>query len=290
MNGALAIRSDALWAMSEDVKKGLLAAYRHLLRPLVRVLIRNGVAFGEYVEATKQVFVASAREDFTLPNKKMSGSRVAILTGLTRKDVKRLMELLDSGLDQDTGHVHRAARVLEGWHKDPDFTGPYGIPVELVFEGSPISFSELVRKYSGDMPARAMLEELKRVAAVTESEDGKIKALSRYYISSELDPANAKYFGDVIHDLASTLEYNFNVDKESSQRFERWVMNERLDEKAMLEFQELVNKHGQQFLELLDGWLSRNEVPADKLVNKALKVTRVGVYLYEADSDGSSER
>jgi hypothetical protein len=254
------------------------------------VLIRNGVAFGEFVEAMKQVFVASAREDFTLPKRKMSGSRVAILTGLTRKDVKRLMELLDSGMEQESGHVHRAARVLEGWHKDPDYTGPYGIPVELEFEGTPVSFSELVRRYSGDMPARAMLEELKRVSAVSESSDGKIKAVSRYYISSELDPANAKYFGDVIHDLASTLEFNFNVDKDSSPRFERWVMNERLDRNSMLEFQELVNKHGQQFLELLDSWLSRNEVPAEKLSKRALKVTRVGVYLYEADSDGSSER
>ena len=157
----------------------------------------------------------------------------------------------------------------------------------------PIYFNAWKFSTGGNLVPRFLahlIEELKRVAAVTESEDGKIKAVSRYYISSELDPANAKYFGDVIHDLASTLEYNFNVDKESSQRFERWVMNERLDDKAMLEFQELVNKHGQQFLELLDGWLSRNEVPADKLGKKALKVTRVGVYLYEADSDGSSER
>src|SRR5512144_2025597 len=152
--------------MTGTVRPGLLAAYRKILQPLVRILIRHGISFGELSEVLKTVFVEVASRDFTLPNRKVSQSRIAILTGLTRKEVAKQEEILASGqaLSIDT-NLNRATRVLEGWHTDPEFTGPYGMPLELPFEsdGNGASFTTLVRKYSGDMAARAMLDELLRV-------------------------------------------------------------------------------------------------------------------------------
>ena len=77
--------------MESDLQKGLLAAYRRLLRPLVRILIRNGIAFGEFADIAKEVYVDVAATDFKVPHKKMSQSRISILTGLTRKDLARLV-------------------------------------------------------------------------------------------------------------------------------------------------------------------------------------------------------
>jgi hypothetical protein len=76
--------------MESDLKQGLLNAYRRLLRPLVRILIRNGIAFGEFADIAKEVYVDVAATDFQVPHKKMSQSRISILTGLTRKDVSRI--------------------------------------------------------------------------------------------------------------------------------------------------------------------------------------------------------
>lgn len=281
MTSALQYFGGIFFEMSDQVKSGLLSAYSHLLRPLIRVLIRNGVAFGELAEAIKRVYVNSAIEDFVDPEKKTSGSKIAILTGLTRKDVKRIGDALSNNTGLETQGVNRAARVLEGWHQDPQFTGPYGIPLEMPFDGPDPSFSLLVRRYSGDMPARAMLDELVRVGAVDES-DGKLKPLTRYFISSQLDPENAKYFGEVLHDLAATVEHNFTIGPEDQARFERWVTNDRLSFESTEDFHKLTSKLGTQYLETLDNWLSANEIADERTARAtATKKIRVGIYFYE---------
>ena len=156
--------------MTDSVRLGLLAAYRKLLQPLVRILIRSGISFGESAEVLKTVFVEVAARDFDLPDRKTSLSRIAILTGLTRKEVAKQQEILRSGaLDVDS-NLNRVIRVLEGWHSDPAFTGPYGMPMELPFDSPTVpSFVSLVRKHSGDMAPRAMLDELIRVGALEQT-------------------------------------------------------------------------------------------------------------------------
>jgi hypothetical protein len=230
-----------------QTKISVLHAFRRLTRPLVKMLIRHGVAFGEFAEVLKAVYVEVASSEFALPDRKISGSRIAILTGLTRKEVRRIVDLLshpESASVQETmGNLNRATRVLSGWHQDPDFTGPYGIPLELPFDG-PISFSSLARRYSGDMPARAMLEELVRVNAVEEIEGHQYRVLTRNYIAAPLEPVHAQYIGDVIHDLAATIEHNFNPARTGPLRFERWVATDKLNPRAIRDFRILVKEHG----------------------------------------------
>jgi hypothetical protein len=261
------------------------------MRPLVKMLLRHGVAFGEFAEVLKAVYVDVASREFALPGRKISGSRIAILTGLTRKDVRRIVDLLarpDGGATRETmSNLNRATRVLSGWHQDPDFTGPYGIPVELPFDGE-LSFSSLVRRYSGDMPARAMLEELIRVHAVEQVENGQYRVLSRNYIAAPLEPVHAQYIGDVLHDLAATIEHNFNPARTSPPRFERWVATDKLRASAIAEFRALVKEHGQRFLEKLDNWLSMNETTGESNAANAIR-TRIGVYMYEELLKGESE-
>ena len=72
--------------MEEDLKQGLITAYRRLMRPLIRILIRNGVAYGEFAEIAKEVYIDVAASDFKVPHRKMSQARISILTGLTRKE------------------------------------------------------------------------------------------------------------------------------------------------------------------------------------------------------------
>ena len=144
--------------MTNSVRLGLLAAYRKLLQPLVRLLIRSGVSFGETAEVLKTVFVEVAGRDFDLPERKTSLSRIAILTGLTRKEVAKQQDILQSGELNVDSNLNRVVRVLEGWHTDPVFTGPYGMPMELPFESATdTSFVSLVRKHSGDMAPRAKI-------------------------------------------------------------------------------------------------------------------------------------
>src|SRR3970282_1697782 len=153
--------------MTDSVRTRLIAAYRMAMEPLVRILIRNGVSYSELAAILNNTVVRVAERDFGLPDRKASQSRVAILTGLTRKEVAKQKALLESGGPVISSNLNRVTRVLEGWHTDPGFTGPYGMPVELPFDGNDgVSFQELVRRHSGDMGPRAMLDDLLRILAL----------------------------------------------------------------------------------------------------------------------------
>lgn len=265
-----------------NVKQALLAAYRHLLTPLVRILLRNGISYLEFAEIARQVFVDVAGRDFTLPKRKISLSRIAIMTGLSRKEVARLArEGVQTARVTRDSELSRVGRVLQGWYTDSDFTGPYGVPLDLKFDDVPrrTSFSELVRRYSGDMPARAMLDELLRVgAARIEQDSGLIRVLTRSYIPEKLAAESIRYFAEATHGFIDTLDVNLRKIGPGKGRFERRVLaDDGLRESDLAEFDGFIRDRGQQFLVEVDDWISMRPKPqaGDTRVD-----TAVGIYHY----------
>ena len=182
--------------MGSNVKEYLLQALRTMLKPLVKLFISQGVTHAEFAEAAKEVYVEIALRDFET-NERVNKSRVAILTGLTRKEVKNVIDrALESG--QQEKMYSRPERVLAGWYS-PDYTGPYGIPLELPYEaseGDEQSFVGLVKTYSGDMAPRQMLNELLRSGSVVEI-DKRYKAVSRLYEPTALSPELIVRLGEI---------------------------------------------------------------------------------------------
>jgi hypothetical protein len=266
--------------MSENFKATLLSAFRPLMRPLIRILVRNGVSYGEFAELLKSVFVDSAQDVLQLPDSRQSVSRIAITTGLTRLEVSRLLTQTDEDVEALLGRLSRVGRLLTGWHQDSDFTGPYGIPYEVQFEG-PIgrrSFTELVRRYTSDVPADEMLDELKRIGAVLDLGNSFYRVLIRSYIPSAADPAKFHAMSVAFTDLAKTLDQNLRPD-EDQKIFERrvWAPNGITPTDA-LDFDRYVKDRGQQFLESLDEWLSTRETEAAR--SGADQSVKVGVAMY----------
>jgi hypothetical protein len=277
--------------MSENFKATLLAAFKPLMRPLVRILVRNGVSFGEFSELLKSVFVESAQAVLQLPDSRQSVSRIAITTGLTRLEVSRLLTQSAEDAEALVGRLSRVGRLLTGWHQDSDFTGPYGIPYELQFEGPPgrRSFMELVRRYTSDVPADEMLDEMKRIGAVLDLGNSYFRVLIRSYIPSAADPAKFHAMSVAFTDLAKTLDQNLRPD-EDHKLFERrvWAPN-GVTQTDALDFDFYVKDRGQQFLESLDDWLSTREAEAVKSgVEPRVKVG-VAVYMFVRPNDEQQE-
>jgi hypothetical protein len=274
--------------MTDAVRLGLLSAYRKLLQPLVRILIRNGVSFSELTEILKYVFVEVAERDFNLPDRRTSQSRIAILTGLTRKEVAKQKAIIDSGgVPNLIGDLNRVTRVLLGWHTDPAFTGPYGMPLELQFEAaSGADFVGLVRKYSGDMAPRAMLDELLHVGAVERQATGAFKVLMRVYIPESFHPDALQRFGEVVRDFINTVEFNIGK-RPGLGRFERIVIAEDgLREDLMAAFDTLLRAKGQTLLVELDNWISAQGLSATAKNRNVRKIrTGVGVYHFVTYDD-----
>lgn len=295
MSAALAIWSAPPFygpRMSENFKATLLAAFKPLMRPLVRILVRNGISFGEFSELLKTVFVESAQDVLQLADSKQSVSRIAITTGLTRLEVSRLLTQTDEDAEALVGRLSRVGRLLTGWHQDSDFTGPYGIPYEVQFDAprGRRSFSELARRYTGDVPADEMLDELKRIGAVLDLGNGYHRVLIRSYIPSAADPAKFHAMSVAFTDLAKTLDQNLRPD-EDHKLFERrvWAPN-GIAQSAAVDFDTYIKDRGQQFLETIDDWLSTRESEAIK--NDIQPRVKVGlaVYMFVRPTDAPTDQ
>jgi hypothetical protein len=246
--------------MGSNVKDYLLQALRKMLKPLVKLFISQGVTHAEFSEAAKEVFVEIALRDFET-NSRINKSRVAILTGLTRKEVKNVIDRALTSGQQDKLYS-RPEKVLAGWYSDPNYTGPYGIPLELPYESGTndeASVVSLVKTYSGDMAPRQMLNELVRCGSVVEI-DKRFKAVSRLYEPTALSPELIVRLGEIGHRFFSTAAMNIEKKGQGAGYFDRFVYaDEGCSDNVIELFDQYIKEKGQEFLEELDVWFSTNE-------------------------------
>lgn len=268
--------------MSNSVKPGLLSAFRVLLRPLVRILLRHGISFAEFAEIAKAVYVEIAVTEFKVNGKRGTKSRIAVITGLTRKEVSRVIDVAGAENIGTKSNLNRVARVLAGWHTDPDFIGPYGMPLEVRYEDdgiNSVTFSMLVRRYSGDMSPRSMLDELMRVGAVVETEPGWLKVLRRVYEPQTLALDNFERVGEVVRNFVDTVDFNLQKQLPGAGRFERIVYSpEGIRDEDIPRFNQYVKERCQALLEEIDNWIAQLESPGKS--DQSVTHTGVGIYQY----------
>ena len=271
--------------MGETVKDQLKRAFALVLKPMVRLLIAQGVTHADLSETAKEVYVEVALRYFA-DNGRINQSRIAVLTGLTRKEVKNV---IDRALAADDGaKVHsRPERVLTGWYSDPMYTGPYGIPLDLPYESSEDdepSIVTLVKTYSGDMAPRQVLDLLLTSGSVVEV-DSRYKAVRRNYVPEPLSPIVIKRLGDIGYWVFSTLARN--MEKESKEEFgffDRCVFaDEGLTDNVITEFDVYLKERGQVLLEEIDNWFAINS----KRNKKDTQAKETGVYMVHYVDDKS---
>jgi hypothetical protein len=236
------------------------------------------MAAKSFYDLVKQAYVLVARHEFGINGKEATISRVAILTGLTRKEVQTLLDRPVDREDKYGEEYNRAARVITGWLRDPDFGDDNGHPLSLRMAGKRLSFRSLVKRYSGDIPAPTMLEELLRVGAVKRLRDGRIGLIVRGYIPQKGTDQRLAILGQDAADLIATIDYNLHSNQ-SRPRIQRKVMYDNVPIEAAEEFQAIAQARAQEMLEGLDRWLSHR----DRDVNPTAKGkgrVRVGLGVY----------
>ncbi len=275
--------------MGDSVKQALLAAFRVLMGPLVRILLRQGISYAEFSEVAKAVYVEVALKDFKVSGRKATRTRIAVMTGLTRKEVKRVIdEAVKERFELKTS-FNRLGRVLVGWHTDANFTGPYGMPLELQYEtGNPNepTFSVLVRRHSGDMSPRSILDELVRVGAIRETEVGWFRVMRREYIPEAQGAHTFERTGVVVRNFVNTVEFNMTKLAPGKGRFERHVTaDDGIRREDLPKFDHYLRERCQVLLEEIDNWLAGLPKPDPKKGDEVIH-TGIGIYHYmshEAD-------
>lgn len=201
-----------------DLRQALTAAVLQLLRPLVRVLLRHGMAYDEFAELARRAFVDVAERDFGLRGRKQTTSRVSVITGLNRKEVARLQALNAAGHPGEAAFaatLNRAARVVVGWQRD--HAGADGAALEL----DAVQFAALVRRHSGDMPARAVLDELRHTGTVTIAENGAYRLQREGYVPQATDARKITLLGQHAADLLGTIDHNLSQPAEAARLQQR---------------------------------------------------------------------
>jgi len=272
---------DSALPVSNKLKDAALKAFRLALRPLVRIMLRNGVTWKEAAEVCKQTFVEVARQDYGVHGRPTNTSRIAILTGLSRHEVKRVRDAL-SGEPEELQRMNLATRVLGGWYTDPEFCDAENRPRALPLEAADKvgSFGALCRRYAPDIPVTAMLKELQRVNVVSSSADGSFSPTARYYMPDSQDPDAVMRAGSVLEDVGGNLVFNLARDQDTAEeaRFEGRATNVNVRVSASKEFRDYLEVEAQGFLERVDEWLARHEKsPGSKSRERTVRLG-VGVY------------
>jgi hypothetical protein len=247
----------------DTTKQLVLRAFNRIFRPVAGILLRAGVTWREVVDLGKATYVEVATQDFGIRGRPTNVSRVAILTGITRKEVSRIRKLLAEPDNTVTDSMNHATRVLTAWFTDEDYVDGDGNPRPLQSDGADGSFETLCKRYVSDVAPQTMLKELRHVGAVVENGDGRLVAKMRTYMPRQLDEAQILSSGSVLQDLGKTVAYNLYREEHDMPKFERRASNMRVRASAVPAFQAYLDEEGQAFLERVDAWLSANEAEED---------------------------
>ncbi len=186
----------------------VLAAVRRVLKPVMRLLLSHGVTLPAIVELTKRVLVEVAEQDFALPGKPTTDSRVSVLTGVHRKDVKRIREH-PAGRTAVPLAVSLGSRLVGAWLSDPRWLDPAGHPRLLPRsgDGGGASFDALAETVSKDVRPRAILDELLRVGAVTLENDS-VRLRTEAFVPSEGVEEKLYYLSRAVYSHLSAAVHN----------------------------------------------------------------------------------
>ena len=267
--------------MNEKHLKPLFAAILRLLRPLVRILLRNGVSYNTFADYVKWIYVDVASREFGIEGRKQTTSRVSVITGLSRKEVTRIRNLPKPDDSASAERYNRAARVIAAWRRDKSFLDAKDQPAPLPMTGPGASFSELVKRFSGDVPVRATLDELIRVGAVERLADGRINLLTRFYVPESSDADKLHILGTDVTHLISTIDHNLKPDP-IGPFFQRKVAYDNLPDEVLPVFRKYSAKRAQSLLESLDRWLAQRDRDVTPTVKgTGRNMAGIGIYYFE---------
>ena len=231
----------------------LIRAVRHVLHPLVRLLLAQGLTYPWLADMLKGIFVDVADRDFQLAGKRQTDSRVSLLTGVHRKDVRRLRDEDGDRSSRMPPAVSLGSQLVARWVTTPRYLDEEGVPIplaRLASQGGELSFEALVATVSKDIRARAVLDEWMRLGVALLDADDRVILNSEAFVPARGFDEKVFYFGQNVHDHVSTAVDNV-IGVEPAQ-LERSVHYDTLTPQSVAELERLAGRLGMQALKSLN--------------------------------------
>ena len=275
--------------MQDTIHQRILGALLVAIRPLAKALLRVGIGYREFAEISKSAFVDVATSGYGIRGRPTNISRVAVMTGLTRKEVRRLRNKSESGDETDIGRPMPMASILHRWFTEVAFLDNNGKPLDLEFDEGPNSFSSLVRKFGGDIPPGAMRTELKRINAVEVTDAGKLRVLKRNVSGREVNERLADGLEFLFYPTALALAHNAGLQPNEDSWVMRTASTSSVNGSDVLRLKRISTDRLTEFVGSIDDLFAAYETLHDHGPSESSeKALGISVIYFEEESTDSS--
>jgi len=265
----------------------LLTALAKILKPLVRLLLEHDIKYTMVLEELKRVYVKVADEAFKLENGEQTDSRITLLTGVHRKDVKRIRSEESGLISKEPRRLSLTSQLIALWLRNPEHLNNEGKPKplpRLTSKGGDHSFEALVAKVSKDIRARPVLDEWLNLGLVTLDDDDYVHLNMQAFIPNQNLEEKLFYLSMNVHDHLATAVNN--IRPENPPFLERCIYYYNLTPENIDKLHEAAREAGMESLTKLnrlamDLKASQKENP-HAIEGQSLKRMNFGIYFHSS--------
>jgi hypothetical protein len=268
----------------------MLRPLNRLLRPLVRLLIRSGVTFPVLVDLLRTLYVDVASRDLLTDPRAQTDSRLSLMTGVHRKEIRRLRSIAPGG-DETPAVVTLSSQIIAQWLGTLAFTDATGASLalpRLAQPGGGPSFDRLVESVTTDLRPRAVLDDWISQGIVTLDQDDHVHLNTQAFIPQPGRSEQLFYFARNLHDHVAAATANISAG-ETAPFFDRSVHYDRLPWEASVRLEAAGREAAQTLLldvNRLALKLTEDEKTGPAPPTGTTRRVNLGVYIYVEDEPG----
>lgn len=273
--------------MKTETSKELLIAnaIKRILRPLIKLMLSHNLTYTLIIDVIKALFVEVAEQEFSQEGKRLTDARISLMSGVHRKDVKRLRELQPAVEDVMPANVSLGSQIIAQWNANKMYLDENDVPKPLArfsSNSSEASFDTLVRSISTDIHPRAVLDEWLRLGVATLDEHNDVHLTSDAFVTQEGFEEKVYYLGHNLHDHSKAAVENVLNDGQlaaKSPYFERCVHYDGLTIQSIHDIDALTQKLGMKHLRDINKFADDCAQKDANNVEANMRMT-YGIYFY----------
>ena len=266
-------------------------AFKALFKRLACIAIEAGVTAPVAHRLMKEALVETAEDSFTLDGKRVTDSRISVLTGVHRKDIRTFRD--ESAAAQATEPVSKPSilsTVIGRWMADPVYSdeggGPRMLPRQSV-DGP--SFDALVETVTSDVRPRTLLDELVRKGAATVDKKTDTITLTDTALIGGASLDDGLYFLERnVGDHIAAVAKNMLAPPEETPLVERAVFYNQLTAEDVDVLQNLSRENGIALLQEINEAALKMQTDSSTSQN-ADERFRFGIYFYREAARSTDE-
>ncbi len=271
----------------DHIHSSLLLVFRRVLRPLTKLALAKRIPVQVIIDQLKKISVAVCQEEFGLTNKRLTDSRISVLTGLQRKDIKAIRLSNDSEENLPSG-AGPLPRLVAHWRSAPGYQDAAGLPLTLPKIGPNPSFEFLVRMISHDIHPRTLLDDLVALEYV-EADRSEVKLSVDAFIPRADEGELSRYLANNLGDHTTAAVVNVLTAPATAPYFERAVHYNHLSAESLENLDALSRRLQQQTLEKINAHALALQIK-DQGNQSAVGRFRCGAFVYyQSPADQASK-